>query len=137
MKSDNVVHQLFNNKLTEFLKQLISTFPSDSDFKLFQVSVRVLKLADEKKPLELFNSGLTDEYKDNIRNKIEAFFLKSDYSDVLNNENLKEYNNDNVNNKLINKLKGYWVNFDDDNKNTVWDYFTILLKICDKVYPQN
>ena len=88
-------------------------------------------------PLELFNSGLTDEYKDNIRNKNEAFFLKSDYSDVLNNENLKEYNNDNVNNKLINKLKGYWVNFDDDNKNTVWDYFTILLKICDKVYPQN
>ena len=137
MKSDNVVHQLFNNKLTEFLKQLISTFPSDSDFKLFQVSVRVLKLADEKKPLELFNSGLTDEYKDNIRNKNEAFFLKSDYSDVLNNENLKEYNNDNVSNKLINKFKVYWVNFDDDNKNTVWDYFTILLKICDKVYPQN
>lgn len=135
---DNVVHQLFNNKLTEFLKQLVSTFPNDSDFKLFQVSVRVLKLADEKKPLELFNSGLTDEYKDNIRNKNEQFFLNNDYSDVLNNENLKEFNNnDNVNNKLINKLKGYWNNFDDDNKNTVWDYFTILLKICDKVYPPN
>ena len=46
------LHKLFNNKLTEFLKELVKTFPSDTDFKLFQASVRVLRLADEKKPLD-------------------------------------------------------------------------------------
>ena len=128
------LHELFNNKLTEFLKELVQTFPSDTDFKLFQASVRVLKLADEKKPLELFNSGLTDEYKENIRNKNEEFFLNNDYSDVLNNEHLKKHNDNDINHKLINKLKGYWEKLD-DNREIVWQYFTILLKICDRAYP--
>lgn len=130
------LHELFNNKLTEFLKELVQTFPSDTDFKLFQASVRVLKLADEKKPLELFNSGLTDEYKENIRNKNEEFFLNNDYSDVLNNEHLKKHNDNDINDKLINKLKGYWKELDDNNREIVWQYFTILLKICDRAYPQ-
>ena len=129
------LHELFNNKLTEFLKELISTFPEDPDFKLFQASVRVIKLANEKKPLELFNSGLTPEYKENIRSRNEKFFLDNDYSDVLSNPNLTNTDDD-VNNKLINKLKGYWSKLDEDNKNIVWQYFTILLKICDKAYPQ-
>ena len=129
------LHELFNNKLNEFLKELISTFPEDPDFKLFQASVRVIKLANEKKPLELFNSGLTPEYKENIRSRNEKFFLNNDYSDVLSNPNLTNTDDD-VNNKLINKLKGYWSKLDEDNKNIVWQYFTILLKICDKAYPQ-
>jgi hypothetical protein len=129
------LHELFNNKLTEFLKELVKTFPSDTDFKLFQASVRVLRLADEKKPLDLFNSGLTEEYKENIRTKNEDFFMNNDYSDVLNNENLQKLNSDNdVNNKLINKLKDYWKDLDDDNRNIVWQYFTVLLKICDRAY---
>ena len=131
-------YELFNNKLDEFIKELIKTFPQDPDFKLFQASSRVLKLANEKKPLELFNTGLTDEYKKNIREKNEDFFLNNDYSDVLNNEKLKqqpEFNNDeNVNNKLINKLKGYWSELSEENQEIVWQYFTILLKICDKLY---
>ena len=90
---------------TYFFKELVQTFPSDTDFKLFQASVRVLKLADEKKPLELFNSGLTDEYKENIRNKNEEFFLNNDYSDVLNNEHLKKHNDNDINDKLINKIQ--------------------------------
>ena len=129
-------YELFNNKLDEFIKELIKTFPQDPDFKLFQASTRVLKLASEKKPLELFNTGLTDEYKKNIREKNEDFFLNNDYSDVLNNEKLKqqsEFNNDeNVNNKLISKLKGYWKELSEENQNIVWQYFTVLLKICDK-----
>lgn len=131
-------YELFNNKLDEFIKELIKTFPQDPDFKLFQASTRVLKLASEKKPLELFNTGLTDEYKKNIREKNEDFFLNNDYSDVLNNEKLKqqsEFNNDeNVNNKLISKLKGYWKELSEENQNIVWQYFTVLLKICDKCY---
>ena len=98
-------HELFNNKLTEFLKELVQTFPNDPDFKLFQASVRVLRLADEKKPLELFNSGLTDEYKENIRNKNEAFFLNNDYCDVLNNENLKQLIN--ILENIIKQLQTY------------------------------
>ena len=129
-------YELFNNKLDEFIKELIKTFPQDPDFKLFQASSRVLKLANEKKPLELFNTGLTDEYKKNIREKNEDFFLNNDYSDVLNNEKLKQQpqfnNDDNMNNKLINKLKGYWSELSEENKEIVWKYFKILVLLIDK-----
>lgn len=129
-------YEIFNNKLDEFIKELIKTFPQDPDFKLFQASTRVIKLASEKKPLELFNTGLTDDYKENIREKNEDFFLNNDYSDVLNNEKLKQQsdlnNDENVNNKLISKLKDYWKELSEENQNIVWQYFTVLLKICDK-----
>ena len=64
--------------------------------------------------------------------------MNNNYSDVLNNENLQKLNSDNdINNKLINKLKDYWKDLDDDNRNIVWQYFTVLLKICDRAYlPQ-
>lgn len=124
------LYQLFNNKLTEFIKELIKTFPSDPDFKLFQTSIRVLLLADEKKPLQFFNKGLTDEYKENIRTQNEKFFLDHDYQDVLNNDEVKA---DNINNKLVNKLKGYWKDLDEDNRKIVWEYFGIFLKIVDKL----
>lgn len=130
-------YEIFNNKLDEFIKELIKTFPQDPDFKLFQASTRVIKLASEKKPLELFNTGLTDDYKENIREKNEDFFLNNDYSDVLNNEKLKQQsdlnNDENVNNKLISKLKDYWKELSEENQNIVWQYFTVLLKICDKI----
>jgi|TARA_B110000211_G_C13604035_1_gene345984 hypothetical protein len=114
-------YELFNNKLDEFIKELIITFPTDPDFKLFQASFRLLKIANDTKPLELFYAGLTDDYKKNIKTHNEKFFLENDYD-----------HDEHVSDKLISKLKKYWSDFNTDNKNTVWQYFTILLKICEK-----
>ena len=130
-------YDMFNNSLDEFIKELIKTFPDDTDFKLFKTSFNLLKIANVKKPLELFNLGLTNEYKQNIRDKNENFFLENDYSDVLNNKKLNELeqiNKDDISQKLIVKLKDYWKNLNEDNQKIVWQYFTVLLKICDKVY---
>lgn len=132
--TDNKFYDMFNDTLSNFIKDLINVFPDDNDFKLFKTSSNMVKLASVKKPLELFNLGLTPEFKQNIRDKNEDFFLNNDYSDVLNNEELKKVDND-INNELISKLKDYWKELSNDNKGTVWKYFTILLKLCDKVYP--
>tara|TARA_B100000900_G_scaffold416191_1_gene449890 strand:- start:10639 stop:11055 length:417 start_codon:yes stop_codon:yes gene_type:complete len=137
MGSDNdKFYNMFNDTLSNFIKDLINVFPNDNDFKLFKTSSNIVKMANYKKPLELFNLGLNDEFKKNIREKNEDFFLNNDYSDVLNNEDLQkegDVNND-INNQLILKLKNYWKELDDENKETVWKYFTILLKLCDKIY---
>lgn len=124
-------YEMFNTALENFINDLIKTFPEDNDFKLFKGTIKLLKLASTKKPLELFNLGLTDEYKQNIRDRNENFFLENDYTDVLNNNELKI--DDNVNNDLIIKLKNYWKDLNEENRETVWNYFTILLRLCDKV----
>ena len=137
ISSDNKVYEIFNETLSNFIKDLIIVFPCDNDFKLFRASSKIIRLASIKKPLELFNLGLTKEFKRNIRDKNEDFFLKNDYNDVLNNDNIQSMTNNNqdINNKLILKLKKYWIDLNEENKIIVWDYFTVLLKLCDKVYP--
>ncbi len=133
----NKYYEMFNTNLENLINDLIQTFPNDNDFKLFKGSFRLLKIASTKKPLELFNIGLTDEYKENIRDRNEVFFLNNDYSDVLNNSELRNQDsNNNVSDKLIKKLKSYWKDLNEENKDIVWNYFTILLKLCDKVFSE-
>ena len=82
----------------------------------------------------MFKLSLTDEYKKNIEERNTDFFLNNDYSDVLNNDIIKQtMNDDDVNKKLINKLKGYWKDLNDNNRDTIWTYFNILLKLSNKI----
>tara|TARA_B110000259_G_C13932250_1_gene369390 strand:- start:30 stop:452 length:423 start_codon:yes stop_codon:yes gene_type:complete len=123
---------IFNSKLNEFLNDLIKIFPDDTDFKMYKNAVNLIKIADIKKPLELYNIFVTEEYKKNIEEKNESFFLDHDYKEILNNEMINNVNS-NVNNKLVNKLKGYWSDLTDENKEFIWSYFTLFLKINEKV----
>lgn len=134
MESNTRFYEIFNKKLLELLNDLIGVFPNDKDFKLFKNSVRLITLADVKKPLQMFKLSLTDDYKKNIEERNTNFFLDNDYSDVLNNDIIKQHiNDDDVNKKLINKLKDYWVDLNDNNKDTIWTYFNILLKLSNKI----
>jgi hypothetical protein len=134
MENNTRFYEIFNKKLQELLSDLIVVFPDDKDFKLFKNSVRLITLADVKKPLQMFKLSLTDEYKKNIEERNTDFFLDNDYSDVLNNDVIKQtMNDDDVNKKLINKLKGYWKDLNDNNRDTIWTYFNILLKLSNKI----
>lgn len=134
MENNTRFYEIFNKKLQELLSDLIVVFPDDKDFKLFKNSVRLITLADIKKPLQMFKLSLTDEYKKNIEERNTDFFLDNDYSDVLNNDIIKQtMNDDDVNKKLINKLKGYWKDLNDNNRDTIWSYFNILLKLSNKI----
>lgn len=134
MENNMRFYEIFNKKLQELLNDLIVVFPDDKDFKLFKNSVRLITLADVKKPLQMFKLSLTDEYKKNIEERNTDFFLNNDYSDVLNNDIIKQtMNDDDVNKKLINKLKGYWKDLNDNNRDTIWTYFNILLKLSNKI----
>jgi hypothetical protein len=134
MENNLRFYEIFNKKLQELLSDLIVVFPDDKDFKLFKNSVRLITLADVKKPLQMFKLSLTDEYKKNIEERNTDFFLNNDYSDVLNNDIIKQtMNDDDVNKKLINKLKGYWKDLNDNNRDTIWSYFNVLLKLSNKI----
>ena len=79
MENNLRFYEIFNKKLQELLSDLIVVFPDDKDFKLFKNSVRLITLADVKKPLQMFKLSLTDEYKKNIEERNTDFFLDNDY----------------------------------------------------------
>jgi hypothetical protein len=120
---------IFNTQLSEFILELIKIFPGDKDFRAFKNGLNLLKLADEKKPLELFYKGINENgFADKIKEKNDDFFLHNNYKII------KDVDDNNINDQLINKLKGYWKDLEDNNIETVWTYFGNLLKVSEKYY---
>jgi hypothetical protein len=128
---NNKYYKIFNTKIIEFLNDLIIIFPDDTDFKMYKNAISLVKLASEKKPLELYKNFVTDEYKEHINNKNEIFFLVHNYNEILNSEKLHKEVDTNFNNKIVNKLKGYWEQLSEDNRDIVWKYFTMFIKISE------
>lgn len=130
---NNKYYTIFNSKIVELLNDLIRIFPEDTDFKMYKNAVTLVKLADEKKLLNFYKIFITDEYKEHISNKNGNFFINHDYNEILNSNELKKELNDDINSKIINKLKGYWSQLSNDNREIIWDYFTLFLKISEKI----
>ena len=127
-------YNIFNTKIIEFLNDLIVLFPNDSDFKMYKTAINLVKLADNKKPLQYYKKFVTDEYKEHINNRNDKFFLEHDYSEIINDNELNsEVGASDISSKIVNRLKGYWSSLSDDNKVIVWDYFTLFLKISEKI----
>tara|TARA_B100000900_G_scaffold298315_1_gene256807 strand:- start:1027 stop:1428 length:402 start_codon:yes stop_codon:yes gene_type:complete len=127
-------YTIFNTKITEFLNDLIRLFPDDADFKMYKTAISLAKLADEKKPLQYYKKFVTEEYKEHIRNKNDKFFLDHDYKEILSDSELSnDINSGDFSSQIVDRLKGYWSQISDENKEIVWNYFTLFLKISEKV----
>ena len=127
-------YTIFNTKITEFLDDLIRLFPDDADFKMYKTAISLAKLADEKKPLQYYKKFVTEEYKEHIRNKNDKFFLDHDYKEILSDSELSnDINSGDFSSQIVDRLKGYWSQISDENKEIVWNYFTLFLKISEKV----
>lgn len=127
-------YTIFNTKISEFLNDLIRLFPDDADFKMYKTAISLAKLADEKKPLQYYKKFVTEEYKEHIRNKNDKFFLDHDYKEILSDSELSnDINSVNFSSQIVDRLKGYWSQISDENKEIVWNYFTLFLKISEKV----
>ena len=127
-------YTIFNTKITEFLNDLIRLFPDDADFKMYKTAISLAKLADEKKPLQYYKKFVTEEYKEHIRNKNDKFFLDHDYKEILSDSELSnDINSGDFSSQIVDRLKGYWSQISDENKEIVWNHFTLFLKISEKV----
>jgi|UniRef100_A0A6C0CVD5 hypothetical protein len=118
---------VFNEKFSEFIKDLIETFPDDKDFKLCKQSFTLLQMVDEKKPVEMFQIYAM-KYKEKIMNKEESFFLKHDFK-----EELSSSDDQNFSVELLLKLKECWKNLEQKNKDVIWSYLELLYKVENKI----
>jgi hypothetical protein len=124
----NVI-KCFNEKMNEFVSDLLKLYPNDTDFQTLKTSLSMLHLVDDRKLMRLFRKYVHDDYKTKLLNKNDDFFLNHDY-----NEEVGEFGDDKVDlsNGLIKKLKDYWVNISEENKEIIWKYFKVLILLCDK-----
>ena len=126
MAPDKKVYcELFNAKADEFMKELGKSFPELKQISAFRSGFNLLKNLDVKKPQEVFNTYVYNEYKDYIVNKNEDFFLTNDVEITTDS---KDYWLD-----FIKTIRGVWKSLDDENKDVVWKYFHVLVALNEKI----
>ena len=117
----------FNNLIFKFTDDLIETFPEENDFKVYKRALTILKSANAKKMCVIFKS-YSYMYKEKILSRDESFFLENEYSEI------KQANEDeNTVEQVINKLKLYWKELSDENKQKIWKYLETLIKLSDLI----
>ena len=117
----------FNNLIFKFTDDLIETFPEENDFKVYKRALTILKAANAKKMCVIFKN-YSYIYKEKILSRDESFFLANEYSEI------KQANEDeNTVEQVINKLKLYWKELSDENKQKIWKYLETLIKLSDLI----
>ena len=129
MRKEECVN-LFNVKLKEFINDLITVYPQDEDLYTFKTSISMLLLVNDKQVIKIFKDFVYPKYKDHILQRDENFFLTHDYTDDVNSVGQNE--SPEFTDQLIVKIKSYWKTMTDDNKNVIWNYFTLLIKLVEK-----
>ena len=125
--------ECFNEKFEEFLKDLIICFPDDKDFKMFKHSFNLLKMVDKKQSIKFFKV-YGPKYKEHIDNKSEQFFLEHEFKEEIEHvQHLNSETNQDITYQLMIKLKSYWKNLNNENKEVIWKYLQLLYKLDEKI----
>ena len=103
----------------EFMSQLMTVFPNDHDFAVYDTGVALLKNINPGIVIVEFNKHVLP-YEEILRSKNSDFFLKHTF-DSLEPDNTME--------QVINKLKGYWMGLSEVNKESIWRYIILLMDI--------
>lgn len=124
-----VYYDVFNDKLDEFFKDLITTFPSVAEFKRFRSGFTLMKNLDPKYPRNVFNTNFLTIYRESILQMDEGLFTnKNNVDGILNNI----YNSNDNWLDFMNKISSLWHSLNKENKIIIWKYFGVLLFLSDK-----
>ena len=131
MNDKSEIVKTFNEKLLEFVKDLILLY-NDNDLYNFKNSINMVSLIDERKPIKLFREVIVNKYKKQLFTKDEQFFLDHHYEDEMACREQKEEVDMSTN--LVVKIKSYWKDLTNENKEIIWKYFKLLVILCEKYF---
>lgn len=121
----------FNTQLTNLSNNLSESYPNDPDLQFSSTTINFLKSTNPRKLQEIFNKYIYI-YKDEIMNQNENFLLNNDF---INNT----VNSDNVDyaKSIMNNLKKYWNDMDNESKDNIWKYFKVLVILNTKCIEES
>ena len=118
----------FNTQLSTFIDELILLCPEDNDFKLFKNAFLLLKRTNPRQISVFFTKYIyISDFKKKIVEKDETFFLDNSYETVTHDIDSSQENIL----MTINKLKNYWKDLTETNKENIWKYLSNLIKLND------
>jgi|LakMenE01Jun11ns_1017448.scaffolds.fasta_scaffold9143316_1 hypothetical protein len=117
---------LFVNQLNSLCCELADMYPEDVDIKMAKTSIDTMKRMNPKMVFTTFHQFVYP-FKDQILSRNEDFFLNMDFSNIAGSE---------ANNMMtVMNLKKYWSTMTEQTKECMWQYFGVLVKLCEKINP--
>ena len=116
------------NQITNFIDELINTYPDNTELKLFKEKYNMVKSVNSKLVLEYFIKYIYP-HKENIKNENEQFFLEGGGQEELQDKNGLKFRDN---------MKNLWnENMSEDNKKVVWKYFKTFILLIEKYILEN
>lgn len=119
------VYNLFNDKLKEWIDDLITVFPNEPYFPFYKTLLSNTIWFDKTLLNKWFKYYMTPEYRNQILNKNDQFFLQESYTEMA--------NTDGADLNFINKLKELWHLLGEQDKEMMWRYIQCLMVIDSKI----
>ena len=116
--------KVFNDHLLEFLDDVITIFPDNTDIQTGKTFISSMKTVNPKKLIKLWKLYVNDIYLNEINNGNMDFFLNKDYTHDLRHTSEKAVN-------IINDVKVSLRKTSKENKKKALKYVQNLCKICD------
>lgn len=114
----------FNEKLTEFFRDLSATFPEERDLKTALEYIEFAKKSNPKLVLDMFYENVWVECHELVE--------KDDIDGVIVYARKKIMNQYNEILPALSIFDKYWENLDDGNRETIWKYLKVLCILCEK-----
>jgi len=119
----------FNLTVNNLISDLILVFPDYKYLSVFKEKFTILSKYNVRKPIEYFKSTVYCFHAE-IKAHNSDFFLKKDY---INDINVIQENQEWALDQVLN-LKDLWKEITDSNKDIIWSYFNILIKLTELEY---
>lgn len=118
--------QKFNTTFLEFADDIIKVVPHDGEFRMYSMAMRAAIMINERIIHDNFYAHVTVPYGDRILARDSSFFLTHDYQDVKGEHQEAE--------AIIDKVKTYWADLKEDDRDTIWKYFRVMVLLSRKIH---
>ena len=126
MAQNQIYMRGFNTLFEQFITEVGNIFPNDPTIKAAVSSMKMIKKANPKIVIRVWNKYVLTPYGDKIAEGDLEYFIKKDYSDdltrVSNGEDIAKY---------IDAVRGSINNMTDNSKQCTLEYLQKLGKLCD------
>ena len=125
----------FNMTISNLIDDLIIICGDKfKNLKTFKEKFNLLKSCNPRKIIEQFLINI-QPYKEQIKNKNDKFFLEKIYQEEVNKNVSEESYIEQSLDQILN-LKEIWVTLEEKNKEIIWDYFNVLVKLVEMEYDK-
>ena len=124
MSTQNIL-TAFNDHFVEFISDVQSVFPENTDVLTAKNSLMMIRKANPKMIIKIWKSNIVDKYKSQIENSDISFFIEKDYSSDLSKA---EYSDKIM--EGIDRLRKPIKDMLPENRNKTMKYIQNLTKLC-------